>query len=122
VTTVQARHVLDEHPVGDHVLVCDWLKPAAASPPKSSKVLSLHSKCLFVDGLPEDYRDMGEFRRMFSKVVNPPYCQVGTTFVDLKIRGRCCDLLNIFAEKNGEEKRRFWLTIKLFDAKNWSYM
>ena len=50
----------------------------AADPAASPTVaeISLHSKCLYVDQLPPDYRDMGEFRRLFSAVVSPPYCQV----------------------------------------------
>ena len=48
--------------------------PVAAPP--TCPVISLHSKCLFVDRLPENYRDMAEFRKIFSTVVNPPYCQV----------------------------------------------
>ena len=72
-----------------HALDCDWLKAHKAdgqagqsenaeSEEESSPAaeISLHSKCLFVDRLPPDYRDMGEFRRLFSAVVSPPYCQV----------------------------------------------
>ena len=71
-----------------HVLDCDWLKTqngagaeqeggtAADNATAAADEISLHSKCLYVDRLPKDYRDMGEFRRLFSAVVNPPYCQV----------------------------------------------
>ena len=72
-----------------HALDCDWLKAHKAdgqagqsenaeSEEESSPAteISLHSKCLYVDRLPPDYRDMGEFRRLFSAVVSPPYCQV----------------------------------------------
>ena len=70
-STIQARHVLEGHVVrGGHILDCDWLKPGLA------EEVSLHSKCLYIDKLPPDYRDMGEFRKLFSSVVNPPYCQV----------------------------------------------
>ena len=70
-SSIQARHVLDGHEIREgHILNCDWLKQ------NNPGVTSLHSKCLFVDKLPESYRDMAEFRRLFSKVVNPPYCQV----------------------------------------------
>jgi hypothetical protein len=31
---------------------------------------------LYVDRLPPNYRDMGEFRRIFSVFKSPPYCQV----------------------------------------------
>lgn len=70
-SSIQARHVLDGFEVRDgHILNCDWLKHNRPG------VTSLHSKCLYVDNLPLDYRDMAEFRRLFSKIVNPPYCQV----------------------------------------------
>ena len=70
-SSIQARHVLDGHEVRNgHILNCDWLRH------NSPGVTSLHSKCLYVDKLPESYRDMTEFRRLFSKIVNPPYCQV----------------------------------------------
>ena len=81
-----------------HALDCDWLKmhsgggcggseraeraeqesaaDPAADQSTSAPEISLHSKCLYVDQLPPDYRDMGEFRRLFSAVVSPPYCQV----------------------------------------------
>lgn len=72
-SSIQARHVLDGQEVrGGHVVDCDWLKHTNPS----NSVISLHSKCLYVDNLPEDYRDMSEFRRIFSRVVNPPYCQI----------------------------------------------
>ena len=78
-SSIQARHVLDEQEVrGGHVIVCDWLKPVPKPASNPVKPISLHSKCLYVDQLAEDYRDMGEFRRLFSKIVNPPYCQVST--------------------------------------------
>lgn len=92
-SSLQAKYVLEGRVVRDgHLLDCDWLKmqtgsgagagveqqegadPAAAIP--SAAEISLHSKCLYVDQLPPDYRDMGEFRRLFSAVVSPPYCQV----------------------------------------------
>ena len=77
-SSLQARHVLEGHEFVSssdddttvHVLDCDWLKT------KMPEEVSLHSKCLYVDRLPDNYRDMGEFRRLFSTVVNPPYCQV----------------------------------------------
>ncbi|KAK8751743.1 hypothetical protein OTU49_010059, partial [Cherax quadricarinatus] len=66
---LQAKSVLDGRELRDTVLVCDWLDPSHVT------FASLHSTCLYVDHLPKDYRDMGEFRRVFSKVTNPPYCQ-----------------------------------------------
>lgn len=69
-SSIQARHVLEGQEVKGHALDCDWLKYGIV------ESVSLHSKCLFVDELPPDYRDMGEFRKLFSVAVNPPYCQV----------------------------------------------
>ncbi|XP_068082305.1 ribonucleoprotein PTB-binding 1 [Anabrus simplex] len=67
---LQAKNMLDGKQVENWTLCCDWLD--------SSHVTfdSLHSKCLYVDRLPKDFRDMGEFRKVFSSVVNPPYCQI----------------------------------------------
>ena len=31
---------------------------------------------LFVDKLPAGFRDLAQFRKLFSSIVNPPYCQV----------------------------------------------
>lgn len=68
--SLQAKMMLDKKHVNGLTLVCDWLD--------SSHVTfeSLHSKCLYVDCLPKHFRDMSEFRKVFSSVVNPPYCQV----------------------------------------------
>ena len=74
-SSIQARHVLEGYQVRDgHTLDCDWLQHNRPV----DTVTSLHSKCLYVDQLPADYRDMAQFRRLFSKVVNPPYCQVSS--------------------------------------------
>nr|CAD7424714.1 unnamed protein product [Timema monikensis] len=69
-SALQAKNILDGLQVENCALCCDWLD--------SSHVTfeSLHSKCLYVDKLPKDFRDMGEFRKVFSSVVNPPYCQI----------------------------------------------
>jgi hypothetical protein len=69
---LQAKNMLDGKQVENLILCCDWLD--------SSHITfdSLHSKCLYVDRLPKDFRDMGEFRKVFGSVVNPPYCQVCT--------------------------------------------
>ncbi|KAE8742295.1 hypothetical protein FOCC_FOCC012174 [Frankliniella occidentalis] len=69
-TALHAKNMLDRKAVDDLVLCCDWLD--------SSHVTfeSLHSKCLFVDHLPKDFRDMGQFRKVFSAIVSPPYCQI----------------------------------------------
>ncbi|XP_075218057.1 ribonucleoprotein PTB-binding 1-like isoform X2 [Lycorma delicatula] len=67
---LQAKNMLDKKQVDGWTLVCDWLD--------SSHVTfeSLHSKCLYVDQLPKDFRDMSEFRKIFSPIINPPYCQI----------------------------------------------
>ena len=31
---------------------------------------------LYVDKLPVGFRDLAQFRKLFSRIVNPPYCQV----------------------------------------------
>lgn len=67
---LQAKNALDGKQILDTMAVCDWLDSSHVT------LRSLHSKCLYVDRLPPNYRDMGEFRRIFSAVVNPPYCQV----------------------------------------------
>jgi hypothetical protein len=41
---------------------------------------------LYVDQLPEGYKDMAEFRKIFSQLVSPPYCQVAVS----KDEGRFC--------------------------------
>lgn len=82
-SSLQARHVLEGRIVrGGHALDCDWLKCNTPTNVDSTETatVSLHSKCLFIDNLPKNYRDMGEFRRLFSTIVNPPYCQVKMAF------------------------------------------
>ena len=73
----QARHLLDgrtvtcpKNPHLTYSLDCDWLNSSHIS------FKSLHSKALVVNCLPPNYRDMGEFRKIFSVVKTPPYCQV----------------------------------------------
>ena len=73
----QARHLLDGRTVATsrfphltYSLECDWLNSSHTS------FKSLHSKALYVDQLPPSYRDMGEFRKIFSVFKSPPYCQV----------------------------------------------
>ena len=76
-SSLQARHVLEGYEVRNgHILDCDWLQYS-----NRESITSLHSKCLYVDKLPPDYRDMAQFRRLFSKIVNPPYCQVRMIFL-----------------------------------------
>jgi hypothetical protein len=66
----QARHLLDGRNLNSYILDCDWLNSLHIS------FKSLHSKALFIDQLPPNYRDLGEFRKVFSVVRNPPYCQI----------------------------------------------
>uniref|UniRef100_A0A1B6LFJ0 RRM domain-containing protein n=1 Tax=Graphocephala atropunctata TaxID=36148 RepID=A0A1B6LFJ0_9HEMI len=68
--SIQAKNILDGKQINGWTLVCDWLD--------SSHITfeSLHSKCLYVDCLPKNFRDMSEFRKIFSSIVNPPYCQI----------------------------------------------
>lgn len=67
---ITAKSGLDGKIIDDSILVCDWLDGSHIT------YDSLHSKCLYVDNLPKSFRDMSEFRKIFAKVVNPPYCQV----------------------------------------------
>ena len=41
-------------------------------------ITSLSLQVLFVDKLPPGFRDLAQFRKLFSSIVNPPYCQVRT--------------------------------------------
>eukprot|EP00095_Tigriopus_kingsejongensis_P002316 snap_masked-scaffold347_size200506-processed-gene-0.11 protein:Tk02316 transcript:snap_masked-scaffold347_size200506-processed-gene-0.11-mRNA-1 annotation:"ribonucleoprotein ptb-binding 1-like isoform x2" len=66
----QARHLLDGRVINSYRMDCDWLNSGHIT------FKSLHSKALFVDHLPPRYRDLGEFRKIFSVVRNPPYCQI----------------------------------------------
>ena len=70
--SAQARHLLDGRLVGSHKIVCDWLDSSHVT------FASLHSKILYVDCLPANYRDNAEFRKMFSVEKNPCYCMVST--------------------------------------------
>lgn len=67
---ITAKCGLDGKVIDDTTLVCDWLDGGHIT------YDSLHSKCLYVDNLPKSFRDMSEFRKIFARVVNPPYCQV----------------------------------------------
>ena len=67
---LQAKNLLDKKEIDGWTLVCDWVDSCHVT------FDSLHSKCLYVDCLPKDFRDMSEFRKIFSTIVNPPYCQV----------------------------------------------
>ncbi len=65
-----ARNALNDKIVDSFQLVCDWLDSSHLT------FKSLHSTCLYVDKLPRNFRDMGEFRAIFEKIVRPPYCQI----------------------------------------------
>ncbi|KAK6634493.1 hypothetical protein RUM43_011894 [Polyplax serrata] len=69
-TAQHAKNNLDGMLINDVTLCADFIDSTHIT------FESLHSKCLYVDNLPHNYRDMGEFRRKFSKVINPPYCQI----------------------------------------------
>lgn len=66
---LQARQALVERKI-----TCDLLDSSSFS-----TMDALQSKCMFVEGLPENFRDLSEFRRIFSCVANPPYCQIPLT-------------------------------------------
>uniref|UniRef100_A0A6A7FUY5 Ribonucleoprotein PTB-binding 2-like n=2 Tax=Hirondellea gigas TaxID=1518452 RepID=A0A6A7FUY5_9CRUS len=68
---LQARSLLDQRQHRGTLLSCDWVEPNIVT------FGALHSCCLLVDNLPKDYRELGELRKIFSKVANPPYCQIG---------------------------------------------
>ncbi|GAB6028754.1 hypothetical protein CHUAL_004571 [Chamberlinius hualienensis] len=67
----KAKPLLEQKIIGDCQIKCFWLEPSHVT------YSSLHSKCLFVDHLPAGYRDMVEFRKTFSVVCSPSYCQIG---------------------------------------------
>ena len=67
---LRARSQLDGKVYEGQAMACDWLDTSAVTS------AGLHSKLLYVDCLPDGFRDMGEFRKLFSTVANPPYCQV----------------------------------------------
>ena len=76
----QARHLLDgrtvtcpKFPHMSYSLDCDWLNSSHIT------FKSLHSKVLLINRLPRGYRDLGEFKRVFSIIKKPPYCQVTKT-------------------------------------------
>jgi len=70
VAALQARHVLEGQEVRGHIIDCGWLKEG------THQLSDLHSKVIYVDQLPTGFRDLAQFRKMFSKIVTPPYCQI----------------------------------------------
>ncbi|QQP39030.1 Uncharacterized protein FKW44_019784, partial [Caligus rogercresseyi] len=92
----QAKHLLDGRELeAGHVLDCDWLNSGRIT------LVSLHSKCLYVNHLPQNYRDMGEFRKRFSVVKNPPYCQIAMKNGVIQNWG----LVEFFDHEEAEETR-----------------
>ncbi len=77
----QARHLLDgrtvtggrENPHDLYRLDCDWLNSSHIS------FGSLHSKAMYVDHLPPNFRDQAELKRLFSVKKDPPYCHFAMT-------------------------------------------
>ena len=53
-----------------------WFKKVDWLPSSIIQYKSLHSKCLLVENLPPQYRNFTQFRKIFSCVAKPPYCQV----------------------------------------------
>ncbi|XP_039300030.1 uncharacterized protein LOC120355548 [Nilaparvata lugens] len=70
-SALQAKQMLENKIFGTFTLDCDWLDS------KLVKFESLHSKCLYVDCLPKNFRNLSEFRKIFSTAVSPSYCQIG---------------------------------------------
>merc|ERR1719483_299166 len=66
----QARHLLDGRDIRGFSIQADWLNSTHIS------FKQLHSKCLYVDNIPLNYRDMTTYRKIFSVIKNPPYCQI----------------------------------------------
>ncbi len=66
----RVRSQLDGKLYEGQALACDWLDSSIVT------LAGLHSKLLYVDCLPDGFRDMSQFRTLFSQVANPPYCQV----------------------------------------------
>jgi len=70
VAALQARHVLEGQEVRGHAIDCGWIKEG------THQLVDLNSKVIYVDELPVGFRDLAQFRKMFSRIVTPPYCQI----------------------------------------------
>eukprot|EP00090_Calanus_glacialis_P028706 TRINITY_DN46070_c0_g1_i1.p1 TRINITY_DN46070_c0_g1~~TRINITY_DN46070_c0_g1_i1.p1 ORF type:complete len:666 (-),score=138.11 TRINITY_DN46070_c0_g1_i1:710-2707(-) len=70
VAALQARHVLEGQEVRGHSIDCGWIKEG------THQLADLHSKVIYVDLLPTGFRDLAQFRKMFARIVTPPYCQI----------------------------------------------
>ena len=66
----QLQQTLDWTELGSHMLHADWVDVGQQS------WQQLHSRCLAVTGLPQDFTQIARLREMFSVVVSPVYCQV----------------------------------------------
>ncbi|CAB3368109.1 Hypothetical predicted protein [Cloeon dipterum] len=65
---LRARKALIERGV-----TCDLLEPSLQT------LDELHSKCMLVENLPENFRNLNRLRQVFSPVTSPPYCQLCMT-------------------------------------------
>jgi len=65
-----AKQFLNGKILQDEAIQVDWLNSSYI------QYNQLHSKCLYVSNLPSNFRDLAQFRKIFSVVKNPPYCQI----------------------------------------------
>ena len=79
-----ARQLLANKVIGGDRIEVDWLNSTHISYDQ------LQSKCLFVSNLPNNYRDSNAFRKIFSVIKSPPYCQV---VINRKKSGKPINLL-----------------------------
>ncbi|XP_022252586.1 uncharacterized protein LOC106468542 isoform X2 [Limulus polyphemus] len=66
----QAKSLLNLKQLDSGFLYCEWLDH------KLITYSSLYSRCLFVTRLPADFRDLTSFRKFFSEIATPIYCQL----------------------------------------------
>ncbi|XP_025084583.1 spidroin-1-like isoform X2 [Pomacea canaliculata] len=64
------RDELDWKEVGSQVLHVDFVESSFQSWER------LHSRCLFLSGLPKSFTEVSKLREMFSVVTSPVYCQI----------------------------------------------
>ena len=92
--SAQARHLLDGRLVGSsHNIVCHWLNSSHIT------FASLHSKALYVDCLPKNYGNNGEFKKIFSVEKVPSFCMVSSN-------GAPAPALPFVLENNGRVEKR----------------
>ena len=64
----QARHLINH---STHITsICEWIPDIFVT------YRSLHSKCLLVEHLPSIYKNLTMFRKIFSVIKEPIFCQV----------------------------------------------